>query len=171
VERCRESLRELVAVGKAQLADTRERVTLGGFVHSCLEHFRLLRPEIELGLELDDAAAALPLAIPYGLRHALTNLLNNAADASEANGQYRLDLAVKRDGGSLSLRVRDRGVGPAAQADLGHTFASSKSTGLGIGFALADATAERLGGALSLHAADGGSETVLSLPLAALAVA
>jgi two-component system sensor histidine kinase RegB len=168
VERCRESLRELVAVGKAQLADTREATTLGDFVHDCLERFRLLRPEMEVALELDDHAASLALAVPYGLRHALINLLNNAADASEANGRANLELAVKTLGEQLALHVRDHGTGNLPSATLGHTFVSSKSTGMGIGFALADATAERLGGTLSLHPSAAGSETVLALPLSTI---
>jgi two-component system sensor histidine kinase RegB len=170
VQRCRETLRELVAVGKAQLGDARERSTLGEFVHGGVERFRLLRPEIEVALELTEVDAALPLALPFGLRHALLNLLNNAADASEANDADALQLAVQREGAALALRVRDhgRGLDAATRARLGHDFSSSKSSGLGLGFALADATAERLGGTLTLHPSDTGSETVLRIPLAAL---
>jgi two-component system sensor histidine kinase RegB len=157
-----------VAVGKAQLADTREVTRLDAFVHDCLERFRLLRPEMEVALELEEEAAALALAVPYGLRHALINLLNNAADASEANGSVTLALTVQARGDQLALQVRDQGAGTLPPEALGHTFVSSKSTGLGIGFALADATAERLGGTLSLHPSPGGSETVLTLPLSTL---
>jgi two-component system sensor histidine kinase RegB len=171
VQRCRETLRELVAVGKAQLADTRERTTLGEFVHAELDRFRLLRPEIEVALDLADPDASLPLALPFGLRHALLNLLNNAADASEANDAFSLQLAVQREGEILALRVRDhgRGLDAGTRARLGHDFASSKSGGLGLGFALADATAERLGGTLTLHPSTTGSESALRIPLVALA--
>lgn len=170
VERCREALRELVAVGKAQLSDTRERVALGDFVHGCVDRFRLLRPEVEVELDLDADIARLALPLPYGLRHALMSLLNNAADASEANGAFALQLGVHVEGAVLALRVRDHGLGldAAAPAHLGRTFGSSKSTGLGLGFALADATAERLGGTLSLLPSAEGSETVLAIPLASL---
>lgn len=170
VQRCRETLRELVAVGKAQLADSRERTTLGEFVHGELDRFRLLRPEIEVALNLDDSEAKLPLALPLGLRHALLNLLNNAADASEANDADALQLAVQREGDVLVLRVRDhgRGLDATARERLGHEFSSSKAGGLGLGFALADATAERLGGTLTLHPSADGSETALRIPLAAL---
>src|SRR3569623_740548 len=122
VERCRESLRELVAVGKAQLADTRETTRLGDFVHDCLERFRLLRPEMEVALELDEQAAALALAVPYGLRHALITLLNTAADASEANGSVKLALTVQARADQLALQVRDQGAGTLPPEARGHTF-------------------------------------------------
>jgi two-component system sensor histidine kinase RegB len=174
VERCRESLRDLVAVGKAELADTREATTFGHFVEGCLSRFHLLRPEVDVRLQLDEGAAALALAVPYGLRHALINLLNNAAEASLANGHDSVELRAQRAGERLQLLVRDHGAGSMGgsgvdRTRLGRTFASSKSAGLGIGFALADATAERLGGTLSLHPSERGSDTLLSVPLAALA--
>ena len=171
VERCRESLRELVAVGKTQLSDRTEHLSLGDFVAGCLDRFHLLRPEISLDRQVDEQAAALALSVPVGLRHAVLNLLNNAADASLSGDSDRLALDVRRVERSLEFRVRDFGPGPspAAGIDLGRRFDSTKTTGLGIGFALADATAERLGGTLALHAAEGGgAETVLAIPLAAL---
>lgn len=170
VERCRDSLRELVAVGQAQLSETRETTMLGAFVTSCLDRFRLLRPEADVTLQVDESLAAIPLALPPGLRHALLNLLNNAADASAARGETTLAFAVRRTAGRIEFRVRDRGPGPsaAARATLGRAFGTTKSTGLGLGFALADATAERLGGRLELHATDDGAETVFTIPVRAL---
>ncbi len=171
IERCRESLRELVAVGKAQLSQSTERLSLEAFVAGCLDQFRLLRPETDLDLTIDAEVATLALAVPAGLRHALLNLLNNAAEASLGNGTSRIALTVRLGPGALEFRMRDHGAGiaPATLARLGIAFASSKSTGLGIGFALAHATAERLGGTLELHPAEqGGAETVLAIPLATL---
>lgn len=167
VERCRDSLRELVAVGKAQLTQSGERCRLGEFVADCEHRYRLLRPEVMLTVDLPEAAAALAMFVPAGLRHALLNLLNNAADASLANQADEIALQVHSDGDGLEFRVRDRGAGFAAgmAAALGTPFQSSKSTGLGIGLALADATAERLGGNLYTRDRDGGVETVLALPL------
>jgi hypothetical protein len=44
VDRCRTILREMVAFGKAQLSQEPERLTVGQFIHGCLERFQLLRP-------------------------------------------------------------------------------------------------------------------------------
>ncbi|GAB2535483.1 ATP-binding protein [Rhodanobacter koreensis] len=170
VDRCRTILREMVAFGKAQLSQEPERLSVAQFIHGCLERFQLLRPEAELTLELDEATAQTVLRTPPGLRHALLNLLNNAADASASSDSQVVVLHVARDAGWLQLCVRDHGPGfdpdgePAAR--LGH---SQKQAGLGIGLALAEATAERLNGKLTAVNTEHGAEVCLHLPLAVIA--
>ena len=169
IERCRDSLRELVAAGKAQLAQTGERMSVADFVNVCGDRLQLLRPEILYKVELPDDAAEWIVEVPAGLHHAVLNLMNNAAEASLANASAAVDVAVAREGANLVLRVRDYGRGIPQAVRLGMPFESSKSTGFGIGLALADATAERLGGELVIRAADGGgTETRLSVPLASV---
>ena len=171
VDRCRSILREMVAFGKAQLSQEPERLSVDQFIHGCLERFQLLRPEAELSLELDETIAGTVLRTPPGLRHALLNLLNNAADASLSHDSSQVALCVSRDGVWLQLCVRDHGPGftaTSAPALLGH---SQKQTGLGIGLALAEATAERLNGELVARNIDHGAEVCLRLPLAVIAPA
>ncbi len=166
IERCRDSLRELVAAGKAQLAQTGERISVADFVNGCGDRLQLLRPEILYRVELPPDAAEWIVEVPAGLRHAVLNLMNNAAEASLANDSEAVDVTVAREGANLVLRVRDHGRGIPRAMRLGTPFESSKSTGFGIGLALADATAERLGGELVIRDADGGgTETRLSVPL------
>ncbi|HET7358652.1 MAG TPA: ATP-binding protein [Rhodanobacteraceae bacterium] len=168
VERCRGILRDMVAFGKAQLSQEPEHTTLQAFVHGCLERFRLLRPEAEVTCRLDASAADTPLRVQTGLRHALVNLLNNAADASAQNDAREVLLDARIDGAWLELAVGDRGpgfVGTDELAGLGYT---RKQGGLGLGLALAEATAERLDGELiARNTADGG-EIRLRLPLKAV---
>jgi two-component system sensor histidine kinase RegB len=168
VERCRTILREMVAFGQAQLSQEPERTTLDAFLHGCLERFQLLRPEAELDLQVDDATRDIMLRTPPGLRHALLNLLNNAADASAMRDSHAVQLQVLRAGGWLELRVRDHGPGftpTGAPAVLGQT---GKQAGLGIGLALAEATAERLDGELTASNTADGAEMCLRLPLATI---
>jgi two-component system sensor histidine kinase RegB len=171
VERCRTILREMVAFGKAQLSQEPEQRGIAEFIHGCLERFQLLRPEAELSVELDSALTGVVLRTPPGLRHALLNLLNNAADASASNDSPRVLLHVERDGPWLQFAVRDHGPGfhdTDAATDLGY---SQKQTGLGIGLALADATAERLNGTLTARNLEHGAEVCLRLPLAMITAA
>lgn len=164
-ERCRDILRELVAVGRRQLAGTPQRLALPQFVHDCENQFRLLRPEVELLVEIDAAADTRVIEAAPNLRHALINLLSNAADASLVAGNPAIELGVSAGAEEAEFSVRDYGSGIAP----GHgiAFQTSKRDGLGLGLALAHATAERLGGALSAETlADGGWLQRLRVPLA-----
>jgi two-component system, sensor histidine kinase RegB len=169
VDRCRTILREMVAFGQAQLSQEFERLQLSQFVHGCLERFRLLRPEAELVLRLEESLAPLMLRVPAGLRHALINLLNNAADASNMRDSDAVELEIRRDGAWLEWIVRDEGPGFEAGDGPVALGRSGKQTGLGLGLALAEATAERLSGELSAHNMPGGAEVRLRLPLAVIA--
>ncbi|UJJ59273.1 ATP-binding protein [Rhodanobacter denitrificans] len=169
VDRCRTILREMVAFGKAQLSQEPERLTVAVFIHGCLERFQLLRPEAEVTLPLDEDVARIVLRTPPGLRHALLNLLNNAADASAINHSNAVALHVSRDGEWLQLSVRDHGPGFDTEGELTLLGYSQKQTGLGIGLALAEATAERLNGELIASNTARGAEVCLRLPLAVIA--
>ncbi|MGC1547051.1 MAG: ATP-binding protein [Rhodanobacter sp.] len=169
VERCRGILREMVAFGKAQLSQEPERITVAAFIHGCVERFSLLRPEAELDLQVDDSIVDIVLRIPPGLRHALLNLLNNAVDASALCDSQIVQLYVRREAGWLELIVRDHGPGftaTGAPAVLGQT---GKQSGLGIGLALTEATAERLNGELTTRNTNDGAEMCLRLPLKVIA--
>jgi two-component system sensor histidine kinase RegB len=166
VDRCRAILREMVAFGKAQLSQEVKLTDLGQFVHGCVERFQLLRPEAELTLELDPQLAAIMLRTPPGLRHALLNLLNNAVDASASRGSHAVALNISAADGWLQLSVRDAGPGFGTDSRPGTLGQSGKQTGLGIGLALADATAERLNGELIARNSAHGANVCLRLPLA-----
>jgi len=169
VERCRTILREMVAFGQTQLSQEPERQTVDAFVHGCLERFQLLRPEAEVELGLGRSVGLLPLRAPPALRHALMNLLNNAADASAVRQKNVVGLEVHRDGAMLEWIVMDHGPGFADDEDFATRIGGSeKQTGLGIGLALAEATAERLSGELIATNTAHGAEMRLRLPLAVI---
>ncbi|HET7329948.1 ATP-binding protein [Dyella sp.] len=169
VERCRTILREMVAFGKAQLSQEPERLALSTFIHGCVERFKLLRPEAELELEVQPQLDALVLRTPPGLRHALLNLLNNAADASALCESHFVMLEVRRHEQWLDWIVRDRGPGFTPAGATAAIGISGKQSGLGIGLALAEATAERLTGQLIIANTGNGAELRLRLPLSTIA--
>lgn len=171
VDRCRAILREMVAFGKTQLSQEPERLPLQAFIHGVVERFKLLRPEAELELLLAADLEPLVLRTPPGLRHALINLLNNAADASAMRDSHQVTLEIRREHSWLEWVVRDHGPGfhpTGATASIGE---SGKQSGLGIGLALAEATAERLNGKLTAVNTESGAEMSLRLPLSAIAEA
>src|SRR6185437_10521221 len=145
VDRCRDILREMVAFGQAQLSQ-----------------------EAELEQQLDEDTARLPLRVPPGLRHALLNLLNNAADASALRDSREVLLQVAREGEWLQFLVIDRGPGFASTEGNARLGQSQKQSGLGIGLTLAVATAERLNGELEARNTNDGAVVCLRLPLAVI---
>jgi two-component system sensor histidine kinase RegB len=169
VDRCRTILREMVAFGKQQLSQEPELLTVDSFIHGCLERFQLLRPEADLALALDQEAGRTVVRTPPGLRHALINLLNNAADASALRQSQAVALTVRRDSGWLELIVTDHGPGFSETDDLSALGHSQKQTGLGIGLTLAEATAERLEGELIATNTGSGAQMHLRLPLSVIA--
>lgn len=170
VDRCRTILREMVAFGKAQLSQAPEQLTVEQFIHGCTERFQLLRPEADLSVSLADDTAKMVLRTPPGLRHSLINLLNNAADASAIYDSDVVELAVLQQKGWLQLCVKDRGPGFDESSEVTALGYSDKLSGLGIGLALAEATAERLDGELVASNTPHGAEVCLRLPLAVIAV-
>ena len=170
-DRCRDILRELVKVGSNQLAGVAEWISVAELGDSTRDAFSLLRPEIEVDYAIDPALGKRRIAVVPALHHAIINLLNNAADASLANADTRVEMRVGGGGGILELLVRDHGKGMAAalQPTAGLRFETTKRDGVGLGLALANATAERFGGTLTAEAVEsGGTRQRLRLPLATL---
>jgi two-component system CheB/CheR fusion protein len=106
------------------------------------------------------------------LEQVLCNLLTNAAKYTEPGGH--IDLTVARDGTSIVLRVRDTGIGIAAELlprifDLfiqdDRSLARSQG-GLGIGLTLVRKLVEMMGGTVTAQSAGcgKGSEFIVRLP-------
>ncbi|KLJ01997.1 ATP-binding protein [Luteimonas sp. FCS-9] len=119
-----------------------------------LDHWQLVRPTVVL---VRTGNVEPHLRVDRTIGHLLLALLNNAADASAANGSQRVDLRLQLDDGMLDGAIRDHGTGFDAQAPfLPVLFRSGKPDGLGVGLALSHAAIEQLGGELDLEEADGG---------------
>jgi len=129
-----------------------------------------LRPEVDLSISIEGDAGERVIEAEPSLRHALINLLSNAADASLAAGSERVELRVAANTGQAEFGVRDFGAGLDTALAPRVAFQSSKADGLGLGLALAHATAERLGGELRAELQpDGGLLQRLRVPLRARA--
>jgi CheY-like chemotaxis protein len=107
------------------------------------------------------------------LAQVLANLLNNAARYTPEGG--KIELAVRREGRSAVVTVRDNGYGIPDDA-LPHVFEmfyqgadarAAAQTGLGIGLALAKSLVEMHGGTIGAASGgpDRGSEFTLRLPV------
>jgi two-component system sensor histidine kinase RegB len=160
IDHCTNILKKLVSTARdfSNLED--EHVQLQRYVSELLDRWQLLRPGIDIKVELSQTCRELALKLDGTVSQALLNLLNNAADA-EPHG---LALSVTVQDEHLIFNIADRGDG---QANINReAFSSSKQNGLGLGLRLSHATASRYGGHLNwTPRPGGGSEISLHLPL------
>ncbi|MCE0732171.1 ATP-binding protein [Halomonas sp. G15] len=165
VDTCKSRLQQLVEsadrrrMGEPQITDA--EVWLAGVVQRWL----VLRPDVSHHMTVSEHRSRPWLAVDTTLEQALTNLLNNAADANPDDIVIGLDWHDDE----VIIDIRDHGPGVAlAIADqLGETFVSTKSKGMGIGLFLTHATINRFGGGVSLYNhPQGGTLTEVVLPRA-----
>ncbi len=110
-------------------------------------------------------------ADPDQLEQMLINLLANAVDASLSNPAYPVAVSWAATDANVQIVIEDRGLGIANPENLFVPFYTTKTTGSGIGLALAQQIARAHGGEISLtNRGDGqGARATVLLPLTSLA--
>jgi PAS domain S-box-containing protein len=173
-----DDLLDVSRISRGKITLRREPVSLRAAVQMAVETCRSQIESAGHALRIDLPPSDLELeADPARLAQVLSNLLSNAAKYMEPGGDIRLSAAG--EGGQAVIRIRDTGVGMAADA-LDRIFdpfvqvdASLERSqgGLGIGLTLVRSLVELHGGTVEAHS-DGlghGSELVVRLPLASRA--
>ncbi|WP_445157588.1 ATP-binding protein [Halomonas sp. E14] len=164
VDVCKTRLRDLVRSAERQRLSNPEACDARDWLTGVIQRWLVLRPDVSHVVDIASQQGTPWLKVDATLDQAITNLLNNAADANPDNIQIRLDWNAEE----VVIDIRDHGPGVALEiADrLGETFVSTKSKGLGIGLFLTHATINRFGGVVSLYNhPDGGTLTEVILPL------
>jgi CheY-like chemotaxis protein/two-component sensor histidine kinase len=161
-----------ITQGKIELR--KERVELAPLLEQAVDAARPLYKSMNHQLTVSAPAEPVHLdADPMRLAQVVGNLLTNAAKFTDKGGHVWLTL--EREGPLAAIRVRDNGIGIAAeqrprlfemfvQAD---TSLERSRDGLGIGLTLVKTLVEMHGGAVEVHS-DGlghGSEFVVRLPV------
>lgn len=106
------------------------------------------------------------------LQRALTNVLLNAVDATQARGTVSLRIIGRN--GRVTLAVRDDGVGIPAEtlARIWEPYVTTKTGGTGLGLAIVKQTMVSHGGSVEAESSPGaGTEIRLNFPAAAAATA
>jgi two-component system nitrogen regulation sensor histidine kinase NtrY len=129
---------------------------------------RVAHPSIKWEVLIDDAPTAICDRRLIG--QALTNLLQNAADAvSMREGAAHVKLQLTSKCGMATLAVTDDGIGlpDTDQERLMEPYVTHKPKGTGLGLAIVAKIMEDHGGSLELKPAPGGpgAEVSLHLPL------
>jgi two-component system sensor histidine kinase RegB len=167
IARCKEILASLSAAAGQVRAESGQRLALDQFLRELIGRWQSMRPGVETRVHLDGVPPAPVIVAEQTLAQAITNILNNAADASP--GHVEVDARWTDD--ELTLEIADRGPGlaPGLASVAGTPFVTTKSDGLGLGLFLAYTTLSRFGGEVRLFDRDGGGVRCrLRLPLAAL---
>ena len=136
------------------------------FVDGVAEQFQLLRPAAAVAFHQSGCEPEPLIRAEPTLKQAILNLLNNAADASPGSVAVAAKWTVDR----LVLDILDRGTGFAEVLGFEEPFeadsANASTEGMGMGLILANATIERLGGAVHIADRNGGGAWVqVTLPL------
>ena len=151
-----DDLMEVSRLTRGKIALRKDVVDLAAVIESALE---MSRPLIQAaGHKLTVELPAEPVAVeadPTRLAQVVSNLLNNAANYTEAGG--RISIAASRKGSEVAITVTDTGVGLCAEelASIFDMFAQGSSRsgpakqGLGIGLTLARGLVELHGGSLT----------------------
>ncbi len=171
VARCKRILSSLTESAGQVRAESGGSMRLDNYLEEVVANWRGVRPAAQVVTQWRGVQPAPALLAEQTLSQAITNILNNAADAApgpvEVEGEW--------DERELRLEVCDRGPGltPAAEKNAGSLFFTTKEAGqgLGLGLFLAHATLNRFGGTVQVfNRKGGGACTRLVLPLTDLLV-
>ena len=124
-----------------------------------------LAPLIERVVHLDQRIPVELVPGPTAILNADSDQLENAADASIANGAKPVCVTWKVNGAGVEIVIEDRGLGIANPENLFVPFYTTKSTGSGIGLALAQQIARAHGGEISLVNRESGEGARASIRL------
>jgi signal transduction histidine kinase/ActR/RegA family two-component response regulator len=170
-----DDLLDISRISRGKIELRKQLVQLVDIVNGAVETSRPLLDE--RGHELTVSLPAEPITLdadPTRLEQALANLLNNSAKYTEQGGRVSIDAAL--DGDMVMIRVRDSGIGIAADVlptvceifVQGDHAKDRAQGGLGIGLSLVRSLVQMHGGSVSARS-DGpgtGSEFTIRLPVA-----
>jgi two-component system sensor histidine kinase RegB len=166
--RCKQILSGITQAGGVARAESAAPIAVRSFFIELTEQWQRDHPKVKLHTDTAKLGDHRILA-EHGFAQAITNLLNNAADASPES----VTMTVKSTSKRLVIEMRDCGDGIAAeiQSRLGRTGQSTKPEGMGLGLFLSHSVITRMGGSLRFTAAPvKGVIARVTLPLQGLLV-
>ncbi|WP_432697616.1 ATP-binding protein [Marinobacterium sp. YM272] len=159
---CSERLQAMAR--SARDADASQPKPVDRLLDELLDEWQIIRPQAQYRQPIIKQGDAPEVATSPQLKQALTNLFNNAADASDEPLEIELDW----DKNDIWLRIHDQGPGLplSSSANLGRPFVTTKGKGLGIGLFLTATTLSQHEGEVRLYDhPKGGTLTEVRLPV------
>ena len=169
-----DDLLDVSRISRGKIALRPERIELTRIIDQAVEASRAQYRSMDQELTVSLPSAPVYLnADPTRLAQIVGNLLNNAHKFTDVGG--RISVTVEREGAEVAIRVKDTGVGIAAEhlAGIFEMFTQVESSlersrsGLGIGLTLVKTLVEMHGGSVEAHSEGPGrgSEFVVRLPV------
>jgi len=167
VNRCKEALSLMSASAGGMRAESGKVMLVSDYIDNVLYQWRSHKPTAKLQLNIDPGIAVdAQLIAERTLTHALINVLNNAAEASDPERGIEFYVSWSLD--ELTIKIRDFGPGFPDELVkfIGKQPVNSKNKGLGVGLFLAHSTIHRMGGKIHLNNLEtGGACVEINLPL------
>ncbi|MCF6355973.1 MAG: ATP-binding protein [Candidatus Polarisedimenticolaceae bacterium] len=168
IEICKERIKELLDHAGHSRSEGGHAVPLRQFINRIIDQWQLMRPEVECGVHLNEPFQNPTILAEQTIAQSITNLLNNAADATLEEGSKRVIINISNVQQELVIQIDDEGPGisPEIASQMGKIPFSTKASGFGIGLALSNASLGRFGGGVTLtNRAGQGARTEVKLPL------
>lgn len=165
---CRNSLKKLVHTAQQTQPGDKASIHVRAMVSACIDHWHPLRPEVVVVNLFADKKIDAVIHCDESLSQALTNLLNNAANASPEF--VAIDIQPHSDNIHIIVSNKGKGIPDSILQQFSrqplHERLDQNSPGLGFGLFLSNASIHRHGGQLSLRNLEqGGAEAIIQLPL------
>jgi two-component system sensor histidine kinase RegB len=167
INRCKEALSVMSASAGEMRAESGRIMPVAEYLDNVITQWRTHKPEIKLRFYIDPTVEAeAKIIAERTLTHAIINILNNAAEAT--NTQQGVEFYGFWDRNDLTIKIRDFGPGlpPDFSEMVGKQPLVSKKGGLGVGLFLTCSTISRMGGKIQfVNMESGGACVEITLPL------
>ena len=165
LEQCRNSLKKLVHTAQQTQPGEMRSENISQLLSTCVERWHNLRPEVVLENKLVETS--MNIDCDETLTQAITNLLNNAANASP--DFVSIEMHMHDDSANIIIRDWGDGVSEQVLEKFGKEPIPNQplvnGSGLGFGLLLASASVQRHGGELFLENDDNGAKAIIALPI------
>lgn len=168
IDICKERIKDLLDSAGHSRSEGGRAMPLRDFFDKLFDQWQVVRPEIEFEVTYLEPFRNPAILAEQTIAQSITNLLNNAADATVENGRKHIGITLSNASRELVVRIDDegRGITPEQAGQAGRVPFSTKESGFGIGLVLSNASLGRFGGQVLLkNRSEGGTRTEVKLPL------
>ncbi|MFT5682318.1 MAG: two-component system sensor histidine kinase HydH [Myxococcota bacterium] len=165
LHRVRDTLQEFLDFSRPMDPLQTQPVVLATLAEQIIRTHRGMAQHEGIDLTLEGSREVVVSGDPRKLQQVLTNMLQNAIEASPSGGSIVVQCHQTPTNATIAIRDHGKGLDPALKEGLFRPGATTKPAGTGLGLTISQSIAEQHGGVLTLaDATDGGCIATLTLP-------